>query len=238
MNNTFSDGMWPVMITPFARDGTIDYQALEQMIEWYIEGGSNGLFATCQSSEIFYLSLLERIEMTRFIKNQVRGRIPVIASGHISYSIEDQITELKAIADTGVDAVILISNRLVKEDEADDVLLENLQRVVNELPAELPLGFYECPYPYKRILSPKVVKYCVDSERFYFLKDTSCDIQNIKAKLALIEGSKMKLYNANTSTLLASLKAGASGYSGVMANFHPKLFAFSGSFFQFASSQA
>lgn len=39
-------------------------------------------------------------------------RIPVIASGHISDSMEDQIDELRSIADTGVDAVVLVSNRL------------------------------------------------------------------------------------------------------------------------------
>ena len=35
----------------------------------------------------------------------------------------------------------------------------------------------------------------------------------------------MKLYNANTSTLLESMKYGAAGYSGVMANFNPALYA-------------
>ena len=224
MRCIFSDGMWPVMITPFARDGTIDYHALGEMIEWYIDGGSKGLFATCQSSEMFYLSLAERIQMTSFIKAQVRNRIPVIASGHISYGIEDQIEELRAIAETGVDAVILISNRLAKEDESDTILLENLKTIVKELPEGLPLGFYECPYPYKRVLSSEVIRYCVESGRFYFLKDTSCDMKNIKEKLELIKGSRMKLYNANTATLLESLKAGASGYSGVMANYHPKLY--------------
>ena len=40
-----------------------------------------------------------------------------------------------------------------------------------------------------------------------------------------MKGSNMKLYNANTSTLLESMKYGAAGYSGVMANFHPALYA-------------
>ena len=60
---------------------------------------------------------------------------------------------------------------------------------------------------------------------FYFLKDTCCDIEGIKKKLEIMKGSNMKLYNANTSTLLESMKYGAAGYSGVMANFHPALYA-------------
>lgn len=61
---------------------------------------------------------------------------------------------------TGVDAVILITNRLAKEEESDEVWLANLQALLDKLPSQVPLGFYECPYPYKRVLSPKVTR-CV-----------------------------------------------------------------------------
>lgn len=92
------------------------------------------------------------------------------------------------------------------------------------IPKDVPLGFYECPYPYKRIISPELLKWCADTGRFYFIKDTSCDIENMKAKLEAIKGTNLKLFNANTSTVLETLELGASGYSGVMANFHPELY--------------
>lgn len=222
--NYFTSGAWPTMLTPFTENGEIDYPALARLIEWYIENGADGLFSTCQSSEIFYLSLEERVKLSRFVKEQTAGRVPVIASGHVSYAPEDQIKELNLIAETGVDAVILISNRLVSPNESDEVLLERLDRLVNAMPKEVPLGFYECPYPYKRLLAPSVVRYCAESGRFAFLKDTCCNIEQIKEKLELIRGSKMHLYNANTATLLKSLELGGTGYSGVMANFQMKLY--------------
>lgn len=225
MDINFPDGMWPVMITPFSKDGNIDYPVLKELVDWYIEQGSSGLFAVCQSSEMFYLSLKERKELTRFIKKTASGRVPVISSGHISYSIEDQITEMNEIREAGADALIFISNRLAEADESDEVMLNNLKSLMRGIPEDIPLGFYECPYPYKRILSKKIIEFCAESGRFYFLKDTSCDIRNIEEKLDIIKGSRMKLYNANSATLLESLKAGASGYSGVMANFHPELYA-------------
>lgn len=73
--------MWPVMLTPFTERGEVDYNGLEKLIEFYEEGGSDGLFATCQSSEIFYLSLEERIKIASFVKKH--AHIPVIASGHV-----------------------------------------------------------------------------------------------------------------------------------------------------------
>lgn len=224
MSNCFSNGAWPTMLTPFKESGSIDYEALANLTEWYLENGADGLFATCQSSEIFYLSLEERVKLSRFVKTQAAGRVPVIASGHVSYDIDDQIKELNQIAECGVDAVILISNRLANPNEPDGVLLERLDKIVNAMPKEVPLGFYECPYPYKRLLTPEVINYCTSSGRFAFLKDTCCDIAQIAAKLELLKGSNMHLYNANTATLLESMKLGATGYSGVMANFQMKFY--------------
>ena len=220
----FNDGVWPVMLTPFTDDNEVDYEALGKLVDWYIENGVAGLFADCQSSEMFYLSLEERIKIAQFVKKQSDGRVPVVASGHISDKLEDQINELNAVAATGVDAVILISNRLAKEDEDDTVWLENLKKIIQELPENLPLGLYECPYPYKRIISPELLKWCAETGRFYFIKDTSCDLNNMEQKLKAIKGSHLKLFNANSSTLLETLQMGAAGFSGVMANFHPDLY--------------
>ena len=224
MTKEFPNGVYPVMLTPFTENNEVDYEALGKLIDWYIEKGVNGLFADCQSSEMFFLSLEERVKIGEFVKKHADGRVPVVTSGHISDSLEDQAKELTAIAGTGADAVILLTNRLAKENESDEVWLENLKKLLEMIPKDVPLGFYECPYPYKRIISPELLKWCADTGRFYFIKDTSCDIENMKAKLEVIKGTTLKLFNANTSTLLETLELGASGYSGVMANFHPELY--------------
>ena len=61
----FPSGVWPVMLTPFDKDGAVDYPGLKALVDWYIAEGSAGLFAVCQSSEMFFLSLEERAELTR-----------------------------------------------------------------------------------------------------------------------------------------------------------------------------
>lgn len=224
MEKNFNNGVWPVMLTPFTDTDEVDYESLGKLVDWYIDNGVAGLFADCQSSEMFFLSLEERVRIASFVKERASGRVPVVASGHISQSLEDQAEELNAIARTGVDAVILISNLLAKEDESDEIWLENLKKLMEKLPSDLALGFYECPYPYKRIISPELLKWCADTGRFYFIKDTSCSIDNMKRKLDQIRGSQLKLFNANSSTLLETLELGASGFSGVMANFHTDLY--------------
>ncbi|WP_055107868.1 dihydrodipicolinate synthase family protein [Paenibacillus ihumii] len=218
------NGVWPTMVTPFKENGEIDFIAQERAIEWYIRQGVDGLFAVCQSSEMFHLSLEERVKLASFIKEKAAGRVPVIASGHISDSYEDQVEELKAIAATGIDALVLITNRLAQEHESDDVWKDNLEKLLGQLPEDIPLSFYECPHPYKRIISPELLQWCASTERFHFLKDTSCDTDNIRQKLEAVQDSALKIYNANSATLLETLRLGIAGYSGVMANFHPDLY--------------
>ncbi|MEI6386143.1 MAG: dihydrodipicolinate synthase family protein [Spirochaetota bacterium] len=219
------DGAWPTMITPYGEDGRIDYATLEALIEWYIARGVAGLFAVCQSSEMFFLSQRERIELATACVRIARGRLPVIASGHIADDPTDQVEEAKAMADTGVAAVVLISNRFAGRLESDDVWKRNLAGFLEAFTGPTTLGLYECPWPYKRVLSPEIAGFCAGTGRFGFLKDTCCRIEDIRSKLAAAKGTGFKLFNANAATLLESLQAGAAGYSGIMTNFHADLYA-------------
>jgi len=73
MKNTIPDGVYPTMITPYQEDGRIDWAALEALVEWHIERGVAGYFAVCQSSEMFHLSLRERLELARMSIKFARG---------------------------------------------------------------------------------------------------------------------------------------------------------------------
>lgn len=218
-----ANGVYPTMITPFTDDNQIDYKALDTLVEWYIERGVHGLFAVCQSSEMFRLSLEERVELSRFVVRQTAGRVPVIASGHVSDTFADQRDELLRIADTGVDAVVLVSNRLAGEEDSEDVWKIRAEQLMNALEGVV-FGIYECPYPYKRLLSPELLQWCAATGRFAFLKDTCCSTEQLDKKLKAVQGSSLRVFNANSVTLLESLKLGAAGFSGVMANFHPDLY--------------
>ncbi|MCR5537097.1 MAG: dihydrodipicolinate synthase family protein [Succinivibrio sp.] len=224
-HNNFPGGAWPVMLTPFTQDNQVDYQALADLTEWYIKNGCSGLFSDCQSSEMFFLSLPERVKIAKTVIDAAKGRVPVIVSGHISDKVEDQITEMQAIAELRPAALIFITNRFATEQQSDAVWRENCEKVMNALPADLPLGLYECPYPYKRLISDENLKWCAKTERFYFVKDTCCDLELIKHRLDIVKGSVFKIYNANTTTLLDSLKAGCAGFCGVMASFQMDLYA-------------
>jgi 4-hydroxy-tetrahydrodipicolinate synthase len=215
------------MITPFKKDGSIDYETAEKYVEWYYENGLDGIFAVCQSSEIFFLSLEERVKLNRRVYEKAKSldkNFVVVSSGHVSDTIEGQARELNAIWESGTDALILITNRLDPNNEGDDVFIENAEKLISTLPKEAKFGFYECPYPYKRLVSEKILKWAAKTGRFYYMKDTCCDASEIKNRIEWVKDSPLLLLNANSQTLLESMRDGAQGYCGVMCNYHPKLY--------------
>lgn len=219
-----ASGIIPVMITPFGPGGGIDWEGYERLIEWYIDNGSQALFAVCQSSEMRFLSLEERVALSRFTVEKVAGRIPVVSSGHVADSLDDQIEELNAIADTGPDAVILVTNRLAApQGNARDVRAA-FDALLAALPKDMPLGLYECPAPYRRLLSDEEIAFCAQSGRFVLLKDVSCDLETVKRRVALSAGSPLLICNANAAIAYPAMQASRAGFCGVMNNFHPDLY--------------
>lgn len=214
-------GCYPTMITPY-KDGEIDYKAVDALVEWYIENNCDGIFAVCQSSEMFYLSLKERVELAKRVVDRVNGRISVVCGGHISNDLQSQADEINALGQTGANAVVWITNRLDIGNDGDEVWIENAEKLLPKIDPHIMMGTYECPMPYKRLLTPKIIDWCIQTRRFGFLKDTCCDPVMLKARQAQFNGTEMLLYNANQQTLLETLRDGGAGYCGIMANFVPK----------------
>lgn len=217
--------LYPTILTPFTNDNVIDFASLDRFISHLFKNHCDGLFAVCQSSEMFYLSEEEKLELARFCIDRChQNGKKCLVSGHTQDMIEDQIHYLQKLSRLQADAVILVTNRLAGKAESDEILIENLKTIISQLDPETRLGLYECPYPYKRLLSGPVIDFLISTGRFDFIKDTSCQIEIIRSRLRQIKESTIRLYNANAATLMESIADGAAGYSGVMLNFIPELF--------------
>lgn len=214
----------PVMLTPYKADLSIDFDALSRLIDFYREAGAKGFFANCLSSEMYDLDDEERIALVSHVVKRVDGKLPVVATGSFGADIEARAAYTKRMYDTGVNAVILITSHFAGKDEPDSVLIENLDRYLS-LTENIPLGTYECPSPYKRILSPEVLKYLLATNRLIYHKDTCLDLKQIRVKLDIAQGSKLEFYDAHTPNALHSMQMGAKGMSCIAGNFYPEIFA-------------
>lgn len=221
--HTIAGKFVPVMITPFNLKAEIDFDAVSVLIDFYLAAGVKGIFANCLSSEMFSISEAERLHLTKHIVKYVNGRVPVVATGSFGLTIEDKADFTKRIYDTGVDAVILISGHFARLEESDDRLLDNFEKMF-ALTGNIPLGIYECPAPYKRILSAEVFKKLLQADRLVYHKDTSITHQNVQTKLDILREtpSRLEFYDAHTPNTTFSMKNGAVGMSSISGNFYPE----------------
>jgi len=216
-------GFIPVMLTPFKDNGSIDYDVLTELTEIYIDAGASGLFANCLSSEMFELSDAERLLVIKHVINVVNGAVPVVATGTFAGTIEQQAGFVRQVSDTGTDAVIVITGLLAGESESDEVFDDRVFELFDKT-GDIPLGFYECPVPYKRLLSPDQLIRFVKTGRVVYHKDTCLDLDVIKQKLKAGEyNSNFGLYDAYMGHAVDSLKAGSAGLSCIQGNFFPEL---------------
>lgn len=212
----------PVMITPFDSSSKIDYNAVSRLIDFYLKAGAKGFFANCLSSEMYFLTDQERLDLTRHVVDYVGSKAAVVSTGSFGDTLEEKVVFAKKIRDTGAQAVILITSHFAGATESDAVLMKNLETFLS-LTGDIKLGTYECPVPYKRLIAPAVFKSLVSNDRLIYHKDTSEDLKNIQAKLAIARHTQLEFYNAHTATAAASLQQGARGMSPISGNFYPEI---------------
>jgi 4-hydroxy-tetrahydrodipicolinate synthase len=218
------NSVWPVMVTAFTDTGEVDYGAEEALVEWYVERGVGGLFVNCAMSEMVALSLKERAKIAAAVKKH--SGVPVAATGHLAYSYADQSDEIKTIEDTGADIIVLLTNRVALPGTASGVWKDNLLKLISLTDKNTLFGLYEWPgHPGVWRLTDDELDFAAKTGRFVFMKDTCCNLETLSALAKIVENTPMRLYNANAASYLASLRYGFKGFCGIMANYHPEIYA-------------
>lgn len=216
-------GVWPVMLTPFHANGSIDWVGLETLVEWSLQAGVAGIFAVAQSAEVLHLTDQEKTRLASTIVRRVAGRVPVVASGYTTGTLEEQATFCRRVADTGAAAVVISTCQISAVPVAEDAWRAIAERLLR-LTGDVPLGLYEMPLPYHHLLAFETMQWACSTGRFLFHKDTCCNSLRIRRKIDCVRHSRLAFYNADTPTLLDSLMAGADGFSGIGANYVPELY--------------
>jgi len=217
-------GVVPVMLTAFHEDGSMDFQGVDHLTDFYLQAGAAGLFACAMSAEVDQMDDPEKVALAEHIVRYVDGRVPVVAGALSASPLEQQIELARRISGTGADIVAVAVSQIAEKNEDDQIWIHNMDSFLRELPDCISLGLYESPWPYRRVMSEEMFRWVVQSGRFYFLKDTCAQIDTIRKRLEIGLDSNLKLFNANTQTLLLSLQAGAYGFSGIGANYFPELY--------------
>lgn len=216
-------GLWPVMLTPLKENNSLDLEGLKRLTEFYIASGADGLFANCLSSEMFQLTENERLLITKTVIEKVGGRIPVVSTGSFGTDMNATSVFVQKLFDTGTTAVIISTSQPCNELEKDDAFKNKIEALMKKT-KNIPLGLYECPLPYRRLMSSDMLKWLSQSERFLYHKDTSCNLEEIRKKIEATKDTPLGIYNAHVPTGVDSIRSGARGLSPIAANLYPELF--------------
>ncbi|MBQ4375615.1 MAG: dihydrodipicolinate synthase family protein [Erysipelotrichales bacterium] len=97
-------GVITTVITPFNEDLSIDFPSLRREIDTACKAGVGGFLVPCLASELPQLNAEERIELTKAVVDEARGRAKVIA-GIAADTQEGRIKNLKTYMALGVDGI-------------------------------------------------------------------------------------------------------------------------------------
>ena len=116
MNSVFV-GAGVAIITPFDKDGQIDFERFSKLIEFQIANNTDAIIVCGTTGEGSTLSVKERLQLFSHTVRQVHGRVPVIA-GTGSNSTFFTLDLAKEAEKTGIDAHLIVTPYYNKTSQA------------------------------------------------------------------------------------------------------------------------
>ena len=217
-------GIIPPVITPMnLEDESVNIPELCNQVERQIAGGVHGIFPFGTNGEGYILSLKEKEEILEAVVDQVKGRIPVYA-GTGCISTRDTVYMSRRAEELGADALSIItpSFAVASQKELYDHYCEVAKHV------NIPIVLYNIPARTGTKLLPETVaKLAKDVDVIMGAKDSSGDLENLKAYIELTRDvdKDFAVLAGNDGNILPCLKAGGAGGVAGRANLWPKTIA-------------
>ena len=209
------------LVTPMEADGTISWQALEDLIEWHINSGSAGLVIVGTTGESATLDVAEHVQV---IENAVKisdGRIQIIA-GTGANSTKEAIYLTNSASSAGADAALLVTpyyNRPSQEG-----LYRHYAHIADEV--NLPQILYNVPSRTGCDLLTETVMKLVPHDNVVGLKDATGDLtrlEEILSQLKVLDKNEFMIYSGDDPTATQFMLNGGSGTISVTANVVPSI---------------
>ena len=205
------------LVTPMMDDGAVDYEALEALIEWHIESGTDAIVSMGTTGESATLDFKEHGEVVAFTVKQVNGRIPVIA-GTGANSTSEAI-ELTAFAKgVGADACLLVTPYYNKPTQ--EGLYQHYKTIAESV--DIPQILYNVPGRTACDLLPETVARLAKVSNIVGIKEATGELDRVKQIQSLVDDSEFDLYTGDDGSAVEFILLGGHGGISVTANVVPK----------------
>ena len=209
MNTIGWSGVYPALTTKFKADFSLDFEAMEEHLEFQLDAGVHGLIILGSLGENSSLSAEEKLELTTFFHQQVAGRVPLLAC--IAESETRQACYLAARSqEIGVDGFMLLPPMRYPSDRRETLAyLEDVAAA-----SDLPVMLYNNPIAYGTDLVPADFEQLAANPKFTAIKESSADSRRIPDIRRLV-GDRYSIFCGVDDLAFECFSMGAVGWVGV-----------------------
>ena len=212
-------GLGIALITPFTLDGKVDYKSLKHLLEYQLANGADFLCILATTGEAPCLTGQEKEELTAFIKDIVRGRIPILkyCGGNNTAAV---VEEIKTTNWTGIDGILSICPYYNKPSQ--EGLYQHFKLISKESP--LPVVLYNVPGRTGVNLQwDTTVRLANDCENIIAIKEASGNLEQVD-KIIQNKPNRFDVLSGDDALTFSMVASGAAGAISVIGNALPREF--------------
>lgn len=209
-------GSMVAMITPMLDDGAVHWEALDQLVEFYIKNKTDAIVAVGTTGESATLNVDEHCAVIKRVVEKVNGRIPVIA-GTGANATDEAIELTRTAQELGAEGALLVTPYYNKPPQ--EGLYQHYKKIADAV--AIPQILYNVPGRTACDLLPETVARLADVPNIVGIKEATGSMErmeDIKARC----GDRIELYSGDDATTREFILRGGQGCISVTANVVPR----------------
>lgn len=207
------------LVTPMNEDESVDYAALERLLEWHIQSGTQAIVVVGTTGESATLDMKEHCDVIRFVVERVKKRIPVIA-GTGANSTTEAIELTQCAKQAGADACLLVTPYYNKPTQ--EGLYLHYKKIAEAV--DIPQILYNVPGRTACDMQPETIGRLAKISNIVGVKEATGDLSRVSKILELVDAD-FDLYTGDDATAIEFILLGGHGGISVSANVAPDLVA-------------
>jgi len=206
-------GSLVALVTPFS-DGQVDYAAIERLVDWHVDQGTDGLVPVGTTGESPTVDVHEHEKIIATVVKRVAGRIPVVA-GTGGNATAEAIELTRFARDAGADASLQVCPYYNKPTQ--DGLVRHFTAIAEA--CDLPMVLYNIPGRTGVSMAPATVARLAKLDQVVAIKEATGSMDQASEILSLCD---ITVLSGDDSLTLPLMAIGAQGVVSVVANLVPK----------------
>lgn len=212
-------GVGTALVTPFHEDGSIDFDALDRLLQFQIESGVDALIPCGSTGESATLSRKEKLQVIEFVVKKADGKVPVIA-GTGSNNTHDTIALTKEAATLGIAGALIVCPYYNKPTQ--DGIFSHYAAIADAV--DIPIVLYNVPgRTAVNMTAETQLRLAEEIDTVVATKEASGNLEQV---MAIIRNapSEFVVFSGDDSLTLPIISIGGKGVISVLSNYAPKDF--------------